>query len=238
MRQSETVSNLMAHGVQPLFVTCIIQVVFIHFGDTGLNDLVWNSFQDFIDAKPSRLAIVSVANLHDAIHLSAGIVDGHLLCGKSQSVGIAIVPVVDSLGIFRLPCIIQCVEHFQVEAAYTIRSTPDKCGIISNKRIRVPKIRPDSSKILQHIRKITKIDIAKGIGNVFSGRLTKEIPNDVSTYTEQRHSDQHIDDPTQTAITLLFATTHGGVVAVVVVVSVVGYEFQQQIFDTIQVSRK
>jgi len=61
VRQPQSVTELVAHGVQPPVVVGVAQVVFVHFGGTGHNGAVQQL--QFVDAGPSRFAVIGIANL-------------------------------------------------------------------------------------------------------------------------------------------------------------------------------
>mmetsp|Transcript_27788 Transcript_27788/g.65312 ORF Transcript_27788/g.65312 Transcript_27788/m.65312 type:complete len:265 (-) Transcript_27788:703-1497(-) len=115
VRESVAMTQLVTHGVEALVVIGIQQVVFVHFRDTRLDDALRDRFQNLVDAQPSRFTVISVANLHDAVDIAAGVVDFDPSAGQHQHLRVApVVPVAHGLRVLRGPGIVQGVQELQV----------------------------------------------------------------------------------------------------------------------------
>mmetsp|Transcript_25884 Transcript_25884/g.38235 ORF Transcript_25884/g.38235 Transcript_25884/m.38235 type:complete len:257 (-) Transcript_25884:94-864(-) len=226
MCQTKTVTNLMTHGKLSFVSIGIEQIIFIHFRHTRLNLLIHCVLQDFINAQPSTVAIISVAYLHDTIHNATGMVYGHVLSHQRQGVRCSRFPIVHRHGKFTEPRVVQGHLQFQREALALVGPVGTVhvavAGSLSCERIIIKQSSEVAGDVVQYIGKITKVKIGKvqitqvftktgsEIFNFIKGGLTEEKPK---TYRGNRHY-CHADDPVQETAT----ATNGILVHIIIVI--------------------
>jgi len=104
----------MAHGILSLWIVISAgKEEFVHLGSRADNDFVLQ--EDFVDALPSRLPIVAIADLHDTREAGARRVGRTNLGGKREAVRATIVPLFNGSIKERVPFWIQTIEQCKLE---------------------------------------------------------------------------------------------------------------------------